>query len=100
MEIRDLDYFLACCQARSFTAAARQAHMIDTDAVRNWFALPRLQVGESTLTPDGKATQAVLEIDTRGLEGAWIQLSATCAAPPSSAKHMIDLPGPPNAPAL
>jgi hypothetical protein len=74
--------------------------MIETDAIRNWFALPRLQVGESTLMPDGKATQAVLEIDTRGLQGAWTQLSATCAAPPSSAKHMIDVPGTPSAPAL
>jgi hypothetical protein len=74
--------------------------MIDTDAIRNWFILPRIQVGESTPMPDGKATKAILEIDTRGLEGAWTQLSASCAVPPSSAKHMIDVPGTPNAPAL
>ena len=30
MKIRDLDYFLACCQAGSFTAAARQAHIVQS----------------------------------------------------------------------
>ncbi len=28
MDIRDLDYFLACCKAGSFTAAARDAHIV------------------------------------------------------------------------
>jgi hypothetical protein len=74
--------------------------MIDTDAVRNWFALPHLEIGETTLMPDGKATQALLEIETRGLQGAWTQLAATCAAPSNSAGRMIEAPGAPNAPAL
>ena len=30
MEIRDLDYFLACCQAGSFTAAAREVHIVQS----------------------------------------------------------------------
>ena len=30
MEIRDLDYFLACCKAGSFTEAARQAHIVQS----------------------------------------------------------------------
>jgi DNA-binding transcriptional LysR family regulator len=30
VEIRDLDYFLACCKAGSFTAAARQAHIVQS----------------------------------------------------------------------
>ncbi len=30
MDIRDLDYFLACCEAGSFTAAARQAHIVQS----------------------------------------------------------------------
>ncbi|HUN34950.1 MAG TPA: LysR family transcriptional regulator [Trebonia sp.] len=30
MEIRDLDYFLACCKAGSFTAAAREAHIVQS----------------------------------------------------------------------
>jgi len=30
VEIRDLDYFLACCKAGSFTAAAREAHIVQS----------------------------------------------------------------------
>jgi DNA-binding transcriptional LysR family regulator len=30
MEIRDLEYFLACCEARSFTAAARTMHIVQS----------------------------------------------------------------------
>jgi DNA-binding transcriptional LysR family regulator len=30
MEIRDLEYFLACCETRSFTAAARKAHIVQS----------------------------------------------------------------------
>jgi len=30
VEIRDLDYFLTCCKAGSFTAAARQAHIVQS----------------------------------------------------------------------
>jgi DNA-binding transcriptional LysR family regulator len=30
VEIRDLDYFLACCQAGSFTAAAREVHIVQS----------------------------------------------------------------------
>ena len=30
MEIRDLEYFLACCQTGSFTAAARQVHIVQS----------------------------------------------------------------------
>ena len=30
MEIRDLEYFLACCQAGSFTAAARDVHIVQS----------------------------------------------------------------------
>ena len=30
MDIRDLDYFLVCCEAGSFTAAARQAHIVQS----------------------------------------------------------------------
>jgi DNA-binding transcriptional LysR family regulator len=28
VEIRDLEYFLACCETRNFTAAARQVHIV------------------------------------------------------------------------
>jgi DNA-binding transcriptional LysR family regulator len=30
VDIRDLDYFLACCEAGSFTAAARNAHIVQS----------------------------------------------------------------------
>ena len=30
MEIRDLEYFLACCEARSFTAAAAAMHIVQS----------------------------------------------------------------------
>ena len=30
MDIRDLEYFLACCEAASFTAAARNAHIVQS----------------------------------------------------------------------
>ena len=30
MDIRDLEYFLACCKAGSFTAAARQVHIVQS----------------------------------------------------------------------
>jgi hypothetical protein len=39
-----------------------------------------LQMGEGTSTPDGKASQALFDIDTAGLEPAWTKLSASCPA--------------------
>ena len=30
MDIRDLEYFLACCKAESFTAAAREVHIVQS----------------------------------------------------------------------
>jgi hypothetical protein len=74
--------------------------VIASDAVKNLFAPARLQVGESTVMPNGKTTEVLFEIETRGLETAWTQLSATCAIPPNSAKRTIDVPGTPDAPAL
>jgi hypothetical protein len=58
---------------------------IASDAVKNLFAVPRLGMGQSTLLPDGKATSSFLEIETRGLERAWTQLSATCPAATAAA---------------
>ena len=70
------------------------------DAVKSLFALPHLEVGESTLMPDGKATRVMFEIETNGLDSAWSRLSAVCPAPPSSAQHTIDVPDAAKAPAL
>ena len=30
MDLRDLDYFLACCETGSFTAAASHAHIVQS----------------------------------------------------------------------
>jgi hypothetical protein len=65
---------------------------IATDAVKNLFAPARIEIGESTAMPDGKATRAMFEIETRGFESAWNQLSATCAVWPSSPQRTLDAP--------
>lgn len=57
--------------------------VIKRDAVKDLFAQSRLQVGESTFKPDGKTTDKLFDIETLGLEGAWTQLSAACAASPA-----------------
>ena len=57
--------------------------VIKRDAVKDLFAQSLLQVGESTLKPDGKTTDRLFDIETLGLEGAWAQLSAACAAGPA-----------------
>jgi len=57
--------------------------VIKRDAVKDLFAQSRLQVGESTLKPDGKTTDRLFDIETLGLESAWAQLSAACAAGPA-----------------
>ena len=66
MEIRDLDYFLACCKAGSFTAAARQVHIVQS-AMSSAIARLEHDLGVSlfdrsvtpvTLTEHGAALQA------------------------------------------
>jgi hypothetical protein len=74
--------------------------VIPLDAVKNLFAPPHLEVGESTSMPDGKAIQAMFEIETRGFEGAWTRLSATCATLPSGVQRTINLPSAAKPPAL
>lgn len=71
--------------------------VIKSEAVKDLFAEPRLQVGESASMPDGKATKALFEIGTQGLGGAWTQLSATCvtnAASPAGIPQPAGLPVP------
>ena len=66
MEIRDLEYFLACCTAGSFTAAARQAHIVQS-AMSSAIARLEHELGVSlfdrsvtpvTVTEHGAALQA------------------------------------------
>jgi hypothetical protein len=62
-------------------------------------AAGHLQIGEGTLTPDGKAKQATFEIDTDGLQRGWTQLLASCSAAPKAAGPVIAWPASVPAPA-
>ena len=66
MEIRDLDYFLACCRTGSFTAAAREVHIVQS-AMSSAIARLEHELGVSlfdrsatpvTVTGHGAALQA------------------------------------------
>src|SRR6202453_3454033 len=66
VEIRDLDYFLACCKAGSFTAAAREVHIVQS-AMSSAIARLEHELGVSlfdrsvapvTVTEHGAALQA------------------------------------------
>jgi hypothetical protein len=67
---------------------------IASAAMEKVLAAPHLQVGEATLTADGKTTHETFDIDTAGLEPAWTQLFASCPAAPTGAKPGIAAPGP------
>jgi len=67
--------------------------VITSDAMKNFFAVPRLGMGQSILLPGGKASSSsFFEIKTRGLESAWTQLSAICQA--AQAKAGLKWPSP------
>ncbi len=66
MEIRDLDYFLVCCRTGSFTAAAREVHIVQS-AMSSAVARLEHELGVSlfdrsatpvTVTEHGRALQA------------------------------------------
>jgi hypothetical protein len=65
---------------------------IAADAIKKRLALSRIEVGENTLLPDGKLTQAMFAIETGSLESAWTRLATTCATAPGSIKHLIEMP--------
>ncbi len=69
---------------------------IASDAMKSMLTASHLQMGEGTLTPDGKASQAPFDIDTVGLDPAWTKLSASC---PAAATHAIETIGPSLGPA-
>jgi hypothetical protein len=70
--------------------------VVAPDAVKDWSALPRLQVAESSAMPDGNTKQATFEIETGGLEAAWTELAATCTAAPGNISPSIAVSGAPN----
>jgi hypothetical protein len=72
---------------------------IASTAMKVVLAAPHLQMGEGRLMPDGKTSQEIFEIDTRGLDSAWMQLSASCPASPNNTRPAIVSPDPASAPA-
>ena len=87
----------ACPSARIGTFEAWSGTIAST-AMKAVLAAPRLQMGEGQLMPDGKTNQQIFEIDTRGLESAWMQIFASCPAAPGP-KPAVALPDPTSAPA-
>jgi DNA-binding transcriptional LysR family regulator len=78
VEIRDLDYFLACCKAGSFTAAARQAHIVQS-AMSAAVARLEHELGVSlfdrsvtpvTVTEHGAALQAAAQRIAEAVQAA------------------------------
>jgi hypothetical protein len=54
--------------------------VVAPDAMQAILAAPRLQMGEGTLSAEGKTTLATFDIDTLGLGTSWTQLLASCRA--------------------
>jgi hypothetical protein len=54
--------------------------VVAPDAMQAILAAPRLQMGEGTLSAEGKTTLATFDIDTLGLGTSWTQLLASCPA--------------------
>jgi hypothetical protein len=57
---------------------------IASDPMKAMLGVPRLQIGEGALMPDGKTNLVSFDIDTDGLATAWTQLAAACPAGPSN----------------
>jgi hypothetical protein len=62
---------------------------IASAAMKTVLAASHLQMGEGTLSADGKTSQKLFDIDTIGLEPAWTQLFASCPAAPNNARPRI-----------
>ena len=63
------------------------------DPMKAILAASHLQIGEGTMTPDGKNNLASFNILTNGLEAAWTQLLASCPAVSNSAVPASVSPG-------
>jgi DNA-binding transcriptional LysR family regulator len=84
VEIRDLDYFLACCRAGSFTAAAREAHIVQS-AMSSAIARLEHELGVSlfdrsvapvTVTEHGAALQAAAQRVLDAVQAARDEVAA------------------------
>lgn len=54
--------------------------VVAPDAMQAILAAPRLQMGEGTLSAEGKTTLATFDIDTLGLGTSWTRLLTSCPA--------------------
>jgi DNA-binding transcriptional LysR family regulator len=86
VDIRDLEYFLACCKARSFAAAARKAHIVPS-AMSS--AIARLEqdldaplfnrTGDGiTLTDQGAALQRATQRIMSAVQAARDEVAEAC----------------------
>jgi hypothetical protein len=62
---------------------------IASGAMKSMLAAPRLQIGEGTLTADGRTNQEILDIGTAGLGPAWSRLFESCPAAPTTEKPVM-----------
>jgi DNA-binding transcriptional LysR family regulator len=67
VDIRDLDYFLACCKAGSFTAAAREVHIVQSAMS---CAIARLEKDLGVILFDRNVTPLALTEHGTALRGA------------------------------
>jgi DNA-binding transcriptional LysR family regulator len=67
VDIRDLEYFLACCKARSFTAAAREVHIVQSAMS---LAIARLEQDLGASLFDRTGTPIALTEQGAALQGA------------------------------
>ena len=54
--------------------------VVAPDAMQAMLAASRLQMGEGTLSAEGKTTLATFDIDTLGLGTSWTRLLTSCPA--------------------
>lgn len=65
---------------------------VASGAMKSMLSAPRLQIGEGTLTADGRTIQEMLDIGTTGLEPAWSRLLDSCPAAPTKDKAVMAPP--------
>jgi hypothetical protein len=71
--------------------------VVAPDAMQAMLTASSLQVGEGTLTAEGKTSLATFDIDTLGLGTSWRQLLASCPAnnarPAAASSGLTAAPG-------
>ena len=76
--------------------------VVAPDAMQAMLAASRLQMGEGTLSAEGKTTLATFDIDTLGLGASWTQLLSSCPANttrPAAASSNLNINAAPAIPA-